>query len=228
MKTLALITALAAIACTPLAKAVDVVLAGGVALRQWENLRGSQAHDRWWANFIRASTMHMATLRSKDANARITWIVYKPAYTARGKEDGKPYVTWVEENAVRYKAQLVWFSTQQELYAAINSTPRGNDKVKSFYYFGHSNAYAFMLDYSCDIIGVSKVWIHQADLAKYINPAIFEPNAECWSFGCYTGNSMSKVWKQSLGVPLWGNTEATRYQPLSSGRMPEGNGKWVH
>lgn len=227
MKKLTFLAALAACACSSFVQAVDVVLAGGVALRQWEQLRGPQAHDKWWANFIRASTMHMASLRSKDAHSRITWIVYKPAYHARAKADGKPYVTWIEDNAKRYGAQLVWFSTREEMYAAINNTPRGKDKVKSFYYFGHSNAYAFMLDYSCEIIGVSKVWIHQSDLAKYINPAIFAPNADCWSFGCYTGNSMSKVWKSSFGISLWGNTEATRYQPLSAGRMPEGNGKWV-
>ncbi|MFI3242661.1 MAG: hypothetical protein R3Y56_00245 [Akkermansia sp.] len=227
MKSFVFATALAVCCTSSLVQAVDVILAGGVALRQWEELRGPQAHDRWWANFIRASTMHMARLRAKDAKARITWIVYQPAYAARGKADGKPYVAWIEDNAKRYGAELVWFRTSEEMYRAINNTPRGKDKVKSFYYFGHSNAYAFMLDYSCDIIGVSKVWIHQSDLAKYINPAIFAPQADCWSFGCYTGNSMSKVWKASFGVSLWGNTEATRYQPLSSGRMPEGNGKWV-
>lgn len=227
MKKTAILALLCCLACSSLSQAVDVVLAGGVALREWENLRGPEAHDKWWANFIRASTMHMGHLRAKDSSARITWIVYKPAYVARGKEDGKPYVTWIEENAVRYGAQLVWFSTNDELYAAINNAPRGADKIKSFYYFGHSNACAFMLDYSCEIIGVSRVWIHQADLAKRLNPAIFAPNAECWSFGCYTGNSMSQVWRQSLGVPLWGNTKATRYQPLSDGRMPEGTGKWV-
>ncbi len=227
MRKFTLLAALVALACSSFVQAVDVVLAGGVALRKWEELRGPQAHDKWWANFIRASTMHMATLRRQNAQSRITWIVYKPAYHARAKADGKPYVTWIEENAVRYGAQLVWFSTNEELYAAINSTPRGADKVKSFYYFGHSNAYAFMLDYSCEIIGVSKVWIHQSDLVKHINPAIFAPDADCRSYGCYTGNSMSKVWKESLGIPLWGNTAATRYQPLSFGRMPEGVGKWV-
>lgn len=38
---------------------------------------------------------------------------------------------------------------------------------------------------------------------------------------------MSRWWKRIVGVPLWGNTESTRYGPVSDGRLPEGAGKWV-
>ena len=38
---------------------------------------------------------------------------------------------------------------------------------------------------------------------------------------------MSGWWKRIVGVPLWGNTESTRYGPVSDGRLPEGVGKWV-
>ena len=35
-----------------------VILCGGPALRLWEDLRVEQdQHDRWWGNFIRASTI---------------------------------------------------------------------------------------------------------------------------------------------------------------------------
>ena len=48
------------------------------------------------------------------------------------------------------------------------------------------------------------------------------------SYGCYTGNSMSASWQKALGLPLWGNTESTRYYPVGDGKFPEGGGKWVH
>ena len=38
---------------------------------------------------------------------------------------------------------------------------------------------------------------------------------------------LSRWWKRIVGVPLWGNTESTRYGPVSDGRLPEGAGKWV-
>ncbi len=208
-------------------RAHEVIMAGGVALKSWENYRRSdQVHDRWWANFIRASTLHMGTLRSKDAHTPITWIVYRPAYAARATEDGKPYVQWIQEHSVKYKARLVWVSNNKEVLAALNSAPRHGGKIHKFTYYGHSNAHAFMLDYSCAIMGASQVWIHEKDLGK-IRRDIFAPGAICYSYGCHTGMSMSKNWYRALGVPLWGNEDKTRYQPLSHGRPPKGVGRWI-
>jgi len=84
-----------------------------------------------------------------------------------------------------------------------------------------------MLDYSNDIIGASTEWMHENDLATHIRRDIFAPDAECWSYGCYTGQSMSAKWKEVFGVPLWGNLESTRYQPVGEGRLPAGAGRWV-
>jgi hypothetical protein len=84
-----------------------------------------------------------------------------------------------------------------------------------------------MLDYSNDIIGASTEWMHENDLATKLNRAAFAPDARCRSFGCYTGNSMSGSWYRAVGVHLWGNTEATRYHPVSNGCLPMGNGVWV-
>ena len=76
-------------------------------------------------------------------------------------------------------------------------------------------------------MAASKAWIHEKDLGTRINKNIFAPDAECWSYGCYTGRSMSKYWKEAFGVGLWGNLESTRYQPVGEGRLPAGAGKWV-
>lgn len=207
--------------------AVDVILTGGPALKQWEGLRIKPLrHDNWWANFVRASTIRIQQIQTKTPNAKITWIVYKNGYITRGKEDGKPYVQWIQDLAKKYKVKLVWVQSGDAALRAINASPRGKEKISSFFYFGHSNAYAFMLDYGNDIMAVSTQWIHESDL-KNIHPHVFAPDANCWSYGCYTGMSMSQWWKQFLHIPLYGNTDSTLYGPVSSGMLPEGKGKWV-
>ena len=213
--------------CLPSASAVEVILTGGVALKKWENLRGPARHDNWWANFVRASTVRMEIAKRENPSTKITWIVYRPAYITRSQEEGKNYTSMISQLASKYNAKLVFANTANEVYAAINAAPRGQERITSFYYFGHSNAHAFMLDYSNSIIGSSKQWIHEKDLASRIRRSVFAPGAQCYSYGCYTGRSMSAQWKAALGVPLMGNTESTRYQPVGEGRMPVGAGKWV-
>ncbi len=213
------------LATAPLARATDVVLTGGVALKSWEHLRGPVAHDNWWANFVRAATVHMDMQLKERPQARFVWIVFRPSYLTRGKEEGKDYIAMIREQAAKRNAKLVFVDTADEAYAAINAAGR-RQPITTFYYFGHSNAHAFMLDYSNAIIGSSKQFMHEKELATKLNRKAFSPNAVCYSYGCYTGLSMSQVWRQSLGFPLWGNTESTRYQPVGWGDMPTGNGSW--
>lgn len=227
MKLMRLILAAGLVAMSPLSQGLEVILAGGVALRSWENYRGPSAHDNWWANFIRASTVQIALTQAKKPDERIVWIVYRPAYVTRGVENKTDYIPKIRETAGRYGVKLVYVDSAAEAFEAINKAPRRGEKINSFYYFGHSNPHAFMLDYSNDIIGASTEWMHEDDLATRIRRDIFAPDAECWSYGCYTGQSMSAKWKSAFGVPMWGNTESTRYQPVGEGRLPSGAGQWV-
>ena len=215
-------------ACCSMASAVEVILAGGVALKTWENLRGPVRHDNWWANFVRASTVRIALARKENPNVKIVWIVYRPAYVTRGKEDKRDYVSDIRSLSAKYNVKLVFVDTADQAYSAINNAPQGGERIHAFYYFGHSNAHAFMLDYSNSIIGSSKHWMHEDDLAKRLNAAAFAPNAKCFSYGCYTGVSMSAKWRKATGCPMMGNTSTTRYQPVGDGRMPEGGGRWTH
>ncbi len=225
MKSLRLLLLPLLFACSPLAYAVDVVLSGGVALKSWEHLRGPVAHDNWWANFVRAATVHMDKELKKRPDARFIWIVYRPSYITRGKEDGKDYISMIREQATKRRAKLIFVDTADEACDAINKA--GSRKpITSFYYFGHSNANAFMLDYSNSIIGSSKQFIHEKELEKKLRREAFSRNADCWSYGCYTGLSMTNVWKKAMGVPLKGNTKSTRYQPVGWGELPTGNGEW--
>lgn len=213
-------------AFTPAAQASDVILTGGVALRSWENFRGPAAHDNWWANFVRASTIQIELLRQERPNARITWIVYRPAYITRSRENAVNYIPKVTETAKKLKVKLIWADTAEQAFRAIVTTGK-KEKMNTFTYFGHSNPHAFMLDYSNEIIGASVEWMHEKDLAKHLTPDLFAEGARCTSYGCYTGRSMSAYWKKATNVPMRGNTESTRYQPVGEGKLPVGAGKWV-
>ena len=211
-----------------LSQAVEVVLCGGVALRSWENLRGPAAHDNWWANFVRASTVYIDGALAKNPEKDILWLVYRPSYITRGKENQIDYIARIRETAGKRKIRFRFVDSADDAYKAINAAPRNKkDRITGFYYFGHSNPHAFMLDYSNSVMAASKAWMHEKDLDTRINPAIFAPDAECWSYGCYTGRSMSKYWKDAFGVGLWGNLESTRYQPVGEGKLPAGAGEWV-
>jgi len=226
-KVMQLLVVLGLCVFSPLAHGLEVILAGGVALRSWENYRGPSAHDNWWANFIRASTVQIGITKAKKPNERIVWIVFRPSYITRSRENKIDYIPKIRETAGKLGVQLVYVDSAEAAYAAINKAPRRGEKINSFYYFGHSNPHAFMLDYSNDIIGASTQWMHEDELATKIRRDIFAPDAECWSYGCYTGQSMSAKWKAAFGVPMWGNMESTRYQPVGEGRLPAGAGRWV-
>lgn len=203
-----------------------VILTGGTALRKWENYRvPNDRHDKWWANFIRASTMQMDILKAQEGGTpSITWYVYKKAYVLRGSEDGKPYTTWINEQARKRGAKLVWIHSGDDFIQKFNRLPAG--RTRTFNYFGHSNKHCFLLDYSSQILGVSASWLHESDLAK-LSSRPFAKKAICKSWGCYTGESMSRFWKKSTGTRLIGAKGKTDYAALSFGKMPTINGRWI-
>jgi hypothetical protein len=217
---------LAFLLLTAQSHADHVIVTGGPALRQWENYRVTEdQHDRWWANFVRASTLRMAEIRKAyGPDAPLVWMVYQPGYQARGREDGKPYTTWIAEQAAKRRATLIWFNSSGNFIQALNSRPRGS--IQTFDFFGHSNRYAFMFDYGSEIMAVSTAWLHERDLPR-IKSSIFNRNAYCKSWGCHTGESMSAVWKRSLGVALEGAKGPTSYTEVGQCVMPIVKGSWV-
>lgn len=208
----------------PVLAGEHVILCGGPALRHWEDLRvKSDRHDRWWANFVRASTLRMDEIRkSYGPKASITWIVYRDGYVLRGKEDNKPYLSWIGEQAAKRNARLIWISSGEEAIDAINQ----QRDIITFDFFGHSNRYCFMLDYGSEVMAVSSAWIHEKDLGK-LRRRSFNRKAYCQSWGCHTGESMSAVWKRQLGIPLVGAKGKTDYTALTRGKLPTVTGKWL-
>ena len=202
-----------------------VIVTGGPALRKWEDLRTEKdRHDRWWANFIRASTIRMDML-VKEPSPRdgIIWMVYRPAYRDRGKEDGKPYLEWIQNLASKRGARLIWFSSGEEFIRKFNQLPQRS--VSELEYFGHSNKYCFMFEYRSDIIAASTAWLHQNELGK-LKPSVFRKDAICTSWGCHTGESMSQVWEDVLKVPLRGVKGPTNYSVVGQAMLPLAKGPW--
>jgi len=209
-----------------LASAEHVILTGGPALRKWENYRVSaDQHDRWWANFVRASTLRMAEIRTAyGKDAPLVWIVYQPGYTARGREDGKPYTSWISQLASERRATLIWINSGGDFIRAMNGRPRGS--VQTFDYFGHSNRYCFLLDYSSDIMAACTAWVHERDLPR-LSASVFSSNAYCKSWGCHTAESMSDKWKSATGQPLEAATGPTNYDKVGQGTLPTSSSGWV-
>jgi len=206
-------------------RADHVIVTGGPTLRRWENYRVIEdQHDRWWANFIRASTLRIDGIRKEFGPAvPVVWFVYQPSYQSRGREDGKPYTTWIAELAAKRKVKLVWFDSSGKFIQTINARPRAS--IDSFEFFGHSNRYAFLFDYGNRIMAVSTDWLHERDLPR-LKSSVFARKAFCKSWGCHTGESMSVAWKHALGVPLIGACGATSYTNVGHGKLPETRAKW--
>lgn len=205
-----------------------IIVSGGPALRKWEDMRapGTQ-HDRWWGNFIRPARMRMQEIQAKDPGAMITWLVYRQAYVSRSPEDNRSLTALVESVRDKYHVKLLWFDSGSQLINYLNhGQARSRVPICNFEYYGHSNKYCMMFDYSSDVYGASTSWLHEKDLSR-INRGIFTRDAFCKSWGCHTGESMSRAWKRAAGVPMWGAIGKTDYSNPDGGVRLSFGGRWT-
>ena len=209
-----------------------IIVSGGPAVRRWEDLRmKNDQHDRWWGNFIRAARIRIQQIRRAHGDAaRITWMVYQPAYYRRAGEDAvrrAEHPCSIDKIlSVRdaFRLNLVWFHSGDEVISYINSRP--SRSVVAFEYFGHSNRDCFMFDYSCEISGASTAYLHETQCAR-IKRHPFARQARCRSWGCHTAESMSRYWKKATGVPLEGVIGKTDYSVIIDHvSLPRANGPW--
>ena len=210
-----------------------VILSGGPALRYWEEYRGAQdQHDRYWGNFIRAARIRIDQLRAQHGPAmNITWLVYRPAYESRQVEDTikRPQYLCTTHEVTTLAAErgvkLVWFNNTDFLIGYLNN--RGGRKMSGFEFYGHSNKYCFLFDYSNNILGVSSCYLHCADLHR-LHRGLFAQGALIQSYGCHTGEYMSRIWKKSTGYPMIGASGKTDFSAIKDNvTLPTVNGRWV-
>lgn len=214
--TFRLMLGLAALwAASGIAGAVEreyLLVSGGPSLIEWEKFK-QEPHDRWWGNFIRAARVRIQQLREKHGrDAKITWLVYRRGYARRAERMNEPDILRnIESVRDKYGVKLVWFNRTQELIDYLNAgQPRDRVKIANFEFYGHSNRACFLFDYSNEIDSASKVWLHENELRK-IRRGIFTKDAFIKSWGCHTGESMSKKWRQATGHRMIGAIGKTDY-----------------
>ena len=101
----------------------------------------------------------------------------------------------------KFNLNLVYFDKGDEVINYLNNgQPRDRVKIAFFEFFGHSNKACFMFDYSSDLDSASKSWLHEERAAK-IKRSAFTRNAIVKSWGCHTGESMSKKWRAADRQP---------------------------
>ncbi len=216
----------------PYAQEEYVIASGGPALRAWEEYRGpGDQHDRYWGNFIRAARIRIDQLRAQHGPAlNLTWLVYRPSYESREREDlvKRPqYLCTLAEIttlAAERGVRLLWFNNTSFLISYLNN--RSGRKLSGFEFYGHSNKYCFLFDYSNDILGVSSCYLHCADLHR-LHRGLFTRDALVQSYGCHTGEYMSRIWKRHTGVPMIGALGKTDFSAIKDNvTLPSVNGRW--
>jgi hypothetical protein len=203
-----------------------VLLIGGPSLMVWEKYK-KQPHDHWWANFVRAGRIRTEQIRAQDPNAKVTWLVYRQGYVDRAAQEKQDLLGFIDSVRDKFDLKLVYFSKGDEVINYLNNgQPRDSLKVVDFEYFGHSNRACFMFDYSSNIESACKSWLHEDELRK-INGRVFARNAFVKSYGCHTGESMSKKWLAATGVPMWGVIGKTQYMMDELPVITGTGAKWV-
>lgn len=213
-----------------------VICSGGPALRRWEEYRmANDRHDRYWGNFITAARIRMQDIRAQQGpGVNLVWLIYRPGYVSRQIEDRKSstveYVcdmSLIDAAAAKVNARIVWFSTTQEFVSYLNSHT-GSRRMTGFEYFGHSNKYCFLFDYSNELLGCSTTYLHQKHL-RSLRRGIFTSDAIVKSWGCHTGESMSSYWQKATGHPMWGATGKTDFTAIKDNKsLPVVvGGRWV-
>jgi hypothetical protein len=206
-----------------------IIVVGGPSLHVWEQYKGPIAHDHWWANFVHSARVRTEQLRMQlGPDAMITWLVYKPGYVDRGKQENQDLIANINSVRDKFHLNLVYFDRGGDVINYLNSGhPRDQVKISGFEYFGHSNKACFLFDYSNVVDSASKAWMHETDLKK-INRGDFVRDAYVKSWGCHTGESMSKLWREATGTRMWGAIGKTDY---STGELPALSsigGRWVN
>ena len=203
-----------------------IVLVGGPSLHQWEQYK-AQPHDHWWANFVRAARIRTEQLREKyGPDAKITWLVYKQGYIDRGEQEKQNLLEVLDSVRDKFNLNLVYFRNGDDVINYLNNgQPRDQMKVAFFEYFGHSNKACFMFDYSSNVDSASKSFLHQSQFGG-INRKVFARDAAIRSWGCHTGEMMSKEWRAATGTRMWGVIGKTQYMSDELPVLVQPGGKW--
>ena len=192
-----------------------ILLVGGPSLYQWEQYK-AYPHDHWWANFLHAARLRTEQVRAQlGPDAMITMLVYKQGYLDRAKQEHQDLIGYINSVGEKFHLNLIYFQNRERL------------KITGFEYFGHSNRACFMFDYSNNIDSACKSWLHDSELTK-IRRGIFARGAYIKSWGCHTGEEMSKKWYGATGTHMIGAVGKTQYMMEELPILVSQSDKWVN
>jgi len=151
-------------------------------------------------------------IQKKTPGAKITWLVHRPSYQRRAvRQDKSDILGNITSVRDKYGVNLVWFDQGQEVIDYLNQgKPRDRVKIANFEFYGHSNRACFMFDYSNEIDSGSKSWLHESELSR-IHRGLFTRDAFIKSWGCHSGESMTKKWRRATGKKMIGAIGKTDY-----------------
>ena len=84
-----------------------------------------------------------------------------------------------------------------------------------------------MFDYSNNIESACQSWLHENDLTK-INSAGFARGTYVKSWGCHTGESMSRKWYAATGTRMIGAIGKTQFMMEELPILVSDDGRWVN
>ena len=205
-----------------------IMVVGGPSMYQWEKYK-VYPHDHWWANFVHAARLRTEQVRAQlGPDARITWLVYKQGYLDRATQEHQDLIGLIDSVREKFNLNLVWFHAGSEVIDYLNNgQARNRMKIAGFEYFGHSNRACFMFDYSNVLDSASKSWLHENELSK-IDRRAFAHGAYVRSWGCHTGESMSKKWYRATGTHMIGAIGKTQFMMEELPILTSTDGKWVN
>ena len=161
-------------------------------------------------------------------DALITWLVYKQGYLDRAQQEHQDLIGFINSVGEKYHLNIVYFHAGSEVINYLNAgQSRRQIKIAGFEYFGHSNRACFMFDYSNVLDSASKSWLHENDLSK-IQRSDFAYGAYVKSWGCHTGEEMSKKWHAATGTHMIGAIGKTQFMMEELPILTSDNGKWVN
>ncbi len=205
-----------------------IMVVGGPSMYQWEKYK-VYPHDHWWANFVHAARLRTEQVRAQlGPDAQITWLVYKQGYLDRATQEHQDLTGLIDSVREKFNLNLVWFHAGSEVIDYLNNgQPRNRVKIAGFEYFGHSNRACFMFDYSNVLDSASKSWLHENELSK-LDRRAFAHGAYVRSWGCHTGESMSKKWYRATGTHMIGAIGKTQFMMEELPILTSTDGKWVN
>ncbi len=204
-----------------------IILTGGVSLWQWEKYKAAP-HDNWWMNFVRASRIRIQQIEQENPNAQITWLVYRPAYVVRAKQENNDLIAHIESVRDAFHVKLDFLRQAEEVINYLNYGQTARP--------GEDRGFRVLRPLEPGLLDVRLLEQSRQRvevLAARGRPEATAPrpsftkDAFVKSWSCHTGESMSQKFHSATGVAMNGAIGKTQYMTDELPILSTEGGRWV-